>query len=345
MDTLGDCREGGAGNNGGRALHPALRTGVAPIRVGVRLFSHRSFYMLRVSKSNAYVKNLNRAIADDKTLFPLAGPLGLSPETAMAGLESLHSVMVASGSERVGRKLIHSKPASHDAEHETPCFGYLYEHVLAHCTDGVVEIEAPQNNPIRVAPVLVVRVSGSPTAQSSYEQFVDVCDAVAMGLEILAIPFANDHWTDEDVICANGFNFKLALGEMKGLSRASRRNFDDIIAHSCFGFSCIERAGAQLRGFCAGSRSFSTSLRQLYQACQRYQRDTGEFPISEGDLVVFQPLCEPMAGSTGEEWVCSSAGILLEELRVRFMAKTPTRKVQRKLAACFADDIGQRRTV
>lgn len=281
--------------------------------------------MLRVSKSNAYVKNLSKAIADDKTLFPLAGPLGLSTATAMAGLESFHAFMVASGGERVGRKLIHTQPVSTEARQEAPCFGYLYEHRVVHGEGDTVDVEVPQTNRMRVAPTLVVQMSGSVTENTPYEQFADQCAAVAMGLEIQAVPFASDHWGQEDLICANGFHYQLVLGEMKGLSRASRRNFDDIVAHSSFGFSCIEASGAQLKGFCAGSRSESTSLQQLHRACQQYHRDTGEFPLSEGDLVAFKPLSEPMTSAAGQEWVCASSGVLLEALRVRLVAKPNSR--------------------
>ncbi len=275
--------------------------------------------MLLASKISSYVKSLHTAVMDDKSIRPLAGSLGLSVESATIGLESACASLIASGSTPVGRKLIHSQSSAEGADLVTATFGYLYDRDLMYSAGASHDIRLPKRNRVSVAPMLVVRVSGDPSGATTFEQFSEMVDAVASGFEILSVPFKEASWKSEDLICANGFGFKQVLGEMRGLSRASRKNLDEIMACAAFSFSCVDKHGARIRGYSSGGRNEGSSLRKLYAALRCSQHMTGRFPINDGDLIAFTSLCDPMDVCVGEEWVFSTNGIQLSELRARLV--------------------------
>lgn len=275
--------------------------------------------MLLASKIGVYVKSVHKAIAEDKSVFPLAGPLGLSRSSATAALASLDASRIASGCVRIGRKMISCQLASEDSDAEFASLGYLYDRDVVHSEDSTSEIRAPRKNKVLVAPRLTVRVHGSFTEATTFERFSEMLDAVGLGLEILSIPFKENSWLGEDEICSNGFGFKQVIGPMKGLSRASRKNFDHILAHSTFSFSCVNKKGSQLRGFAVGGARQASPLNALYAACRDVYRTQGDVALCDGDLLEFKPLCVPMSSSAGDEWIVSPAGIQLDTLRVRLV--------------------------
>jgi len=275
--------------------------------------------MLLASKISSYVKSVHTAIMDDKSILPLADSLGLSIESATIGLESGYDSLIASGCTPVGRKLIHSQIATQEADLATASFGYLYDQDLLYSDGTYCDIRLPKKNQVSVAPMLVVRLSGDPSSATTFEKFSEMVDAVASGFEILSIPFKEKSWKREDVICANGFGYKQVLGEMRGLSRASRKNIDEIMSCSAFSFSCVDKNGSRIRGYSSGRSSEGTSLRKLHAALRCSERMTGRFPIHDGDLLALTSLCDPMEGFVGEEWVFSTNGIQLSELRARLV--------------------------
>ncbi len=247
-----------------------------------------------------------------------ARQLGLGHDCALDALESLHSTKVASGSVRVGRTIITQPvPPAHRSV-ECAAFGYIYAH-STHFASGDVTIRNTRHSrQSSVAPRLVFRFVGDFTEAVSLKEFSAMFDGIALGLEVIALPFKNQDFVFEDVICGNGFSYENIVGEMKILSQSSRLNFSAVLQSSAVSISSINGSGSTIRGVSYGAGLCSSSLEELYGLSMNYLRIHGKPPLEEGDLVCMPHLCAPAAIAVGDEWVCVSAGLNLGELRVRF---------------------------
>lgn len=76
---------------------------------------------------------------------------------------------------------------------------------------------------------------------------------------------------------------------------------------------------SRIASVCVRAGSQASALRGRFAACPDSHRSTGDFPLCEGGIVEFGPLCVPMTSSAGDEWVFSSAGIQFHECRVRLI--------------------------
>ena len=274
--------------------------------------------MLFSSRSLAYAHAIKNASTGKKAITPQAASLGLTLETSLTTLGELHTLYVAEGIEAVGRKLIVEPPYAAPHNLESARLGYLYD-VQFPDEEGelpVVRIQGSQR--LRLEPKLVLRFAAVPDLTSGLDAFIESIDAIALGAEVLQVPFENGSWAFEDKICANGFSKILLAGELKTLSRRSKKNFSLLLDHSTFSLSRKAPSGAALLDYTPGNRTTLSTIAELYQLLQQQYQASAGAPINGGELLALNAICEAKPVSAGEEWVCVSAGLDLPSARVRF---------------------------
>ena len=273
--------------------------------------------MLLSSRSRDYAHAIKDALAGKKAIAPQAGSLGLTAETSVKTLRELHTLHIAEGISPVGRKIIAESPHAPACHEDQSCLGYLYS-AQSPDDEGELPVVRTQGSArLRIEPKLVLRFADAPDTDAGLDGFLDAIDAIAMGAEVLAQAFDGSSWRFEDKICANGFSKTLLVGDLKTLSRSSKKNFSVLLEHS--NFSLNRRSGPNwtVVDYTPGFHTSQSSIASLYQIVQR-QLAMDAKPIAKGDLVVLNALCAAHPVAAGDEWVCVATGLDLPSLRVRF---------------------------
>ena len=275
--------------------------------------------MLHASRISAYAHSVQAAVAAGKTASPQAQRLGLAQRLAVTALEASHEAHIASGYTRAGRSVIMRPESTASTTPEAAAFGYLYAHSTYCAQGGPVIAKTPPGKRGALAPQLMLRCSGRISGSTSQSQFAHMFDGLALGFEVTSKPFRGDGYAIEDAICGNGFVLESIVGEMKGLSRHSRHNFSEVLAHSVISISNVNASGSQLRSFCQGSRLYSVLIDQIYSQSVTYLNEFGSSPLREGDYLALPIPGRSFAVAVSDVWVCVATGLQLEELRVTFV--------------------------
>jgi 2-keto-4-pentenoate hydratase len=277
--------------------------------------------MLFSSRSLAYAHALKEAQLSRKTMAPQASTLGLTPQTSVRTLNELHTFFVADGVTAVGRKLIAESPRAQAGSVDNACLGYLYNAQFANDDEEHAPIRTHGSTRLRLEPKLVLRFAAAPELSCGFEDFIAAIDAIAIAAELQLLPYTDASWRFEDKICANGFSKTIVVGELKTLSRNSKRNFSELLNHSSFSFSRTSASGSALIDFTPGHRTALSSIAELYRVMQQQNLSMpGTTLIGRGDLVALNAVCHPQPVVAGDEWVCVSTGLDLDSLRIRFIS-------------------------
>jgi hypothetical protein len=142
-------------------------------------------------------------------------------------------------------------------------------------------------------------------------------ESVALGIEILKVPFKGDAWSFEDKVCSNGMGHLLVIGEAKTLSEKRKRNFSNVINHATFSVNRVSKQSSQLLNYASGGDAVMSSINDVYEIFQRQWLIDECSPLHQNDLISFNSLCSPIKITAGNEYVCVASGIDLGSVRVR----------------------------
>lgn len=273
--------------------------------------------MLLSSRSRAYAHAIKDALAGKKPIAPQSESLGLTPEASINTLGELHTLNIADGMTSVGRKLIAESPYASCDEGSHGCLGFLYSAQWPDDEGELPVVRTHGSTRLLVEPKLVLRFSEAPDPGAGIDGFLDAIHAIAIGAEVLLRPFDKTSWRFEDRICANGFGKSIHIGELKTLSRSSKRNFSMLLQHSTFSLSRTSGVNASMVEFTPGHKAPLSSIASLYELV-RQNSDLESRPIAEGDLVALNALCAAQPVSAGDEWICVLSCLDLPSLRIRF---------------------------
>lgn len=273
--------------------------------------------MLLSSRSRDYAHALKDALAGRKAIAPQAASLGLTAETSVKTLRELHTLHIADGMSTVGRKIIAASPRALPGQEEQSCLGYLYSAQMPDDEDELPVVRTHGSARLMIEPKLALRFAEAPDPGAGVDGFLDAIDAIAMSAEVLMRTFDGSSWRFEDKICANGFSKTLLVGDLKTLSRSSKKNFSVLLEHSNFSLNRKSGPNWTVVDYTPGHQTSQSSIASLVQMVQR-QVDIDDKPIAKGDLVVLNAVCAAHPVAAGEEWVCVSTGLDLPSLRVRF---------------------------
>lgn len=274
--------------------------------------------MLLSSRSLAYAHALKNALSGKRGITPQAATLGLTPEAGLKTLNDLHSLYVAEGVATVGRKMIAQSLSAAAQPLESACLGYLYGVQFPDERGELPVVRTLGSARLRLEPKLVLRFANEPDLASGFDAFMESIDAIAMGAELLLLPFENKNWVFEDKLCANGFSKAIMVGELKTLSRRSKKNFSLLLDHSTFSLSRNNAVGSVLLDHAPGHSTSLSSIAELYQLLlQRYEKSAST-TITTSGLVALNAVCQAHPVLAGDEWVCVSTGLDLPSLRIRF---------------------------
>lgn len=273
--------------------------------------------MLLSSRSRAYAHAIKDALTGKKPIASQSESLGLTPEASINTLGELHTLNIADGMTPVGRKLIAESPYASVDNGTQGCLGYLYSAQWPDDEGELPVVRTHGSTRLRIEPKLILRFSDAPDPGAGIDGFIDAIDAIAMGAELLLLPFDNASWRFEDKICANGFSKGIHAGELKTLSRSSKRNFSMLLEHSTFSLSRTNGMNSAMVGFTPGHKSALSSIASLYELL-RQRGELERRPIAKGDVVALNALCAAQPVSAGDEWISVLTCLDLPSLRIRF---------------------------
>ncbi len=274
--------------------------------------------MLLSSRPLAYAHAIKAAQTGKQMIAPQAASLGLTHETSVRTLSDLHTLYIADGMPAVGRKLIVDAPSAAADSTDRSCLGYVYRAEFPDEEGELPVVRTHGSTRLRLEPKLILRFAAAPDLTAGFGAFINAIDAIAIGAEVLLLPFAESSWRFEDKVCANGFSKTLMVGELRTLSQSRKKNFSQLLEHSTFSLSRRSAAGASLVDYTPGQSTTLSSIAALYRLLQQEWLSVPGGPIVEGDLVALNAIARPQAVAAGDEWICVSTGLDLESLRIRF---------------------------
>lgn len=274
--------------------------------------------MLLSSRPLAYAHAIKAAQTGKQAIAPQAASLGLTHETSVQTLSDLHTLYIADGVSAVGRKLIADSSAAETDGTDRSCLGYLYGVQFPDEEGELPVVRTNGSTRLRLEPKLILRFADAPDMTAGFGAFINAIDAIAIGAELLLLPYANSSWRFEDKLCANGFSKTLMAGDLKTLSQSRKKNFSQLLEHSNFSLSRKTAAGAALVDYTPGQKTSLSSIAALYRLLQQEWVSMPGGPIVPGDLVALNAICNPQPVIAGEEWICVSTGLDLDSLRIRF---------------------------
>jgi hypothetical protein len=223
----------------------------------------------------------------------------------------------ADGLDSVGRKVIAESTSRRALDNPQACLGHHYASRTVYLQDDEIILSTQNSTRLFLEPKLVLRFSQTPDSATSLEQFTQMFESVALGIEILKAPFKGDAWSFEDKVCANGMGIMLVIGEAKTLSEKRKRNFSNVVSHATFSLNRVSKLSSQLLNFASGRDSVMSSISDLYEIFQRQWQIDVCSPFRQNDLISLNALCAPVKISAGDEYVCVASGIDLESVRIR----------------------------
>ncbi len=273
--------------------------------------------MLQSSKLHSYAHAIKAVDSTRRVITPQSSTLGLTLESAMQTCDALHMLSTADGLDSVGRKVIAESTSRRAFDNPQACLGYHYAIRTVYLQDDEIILSTQNSTRLFLEPKLVLKFSQTPDSATSLEQFTQMFESVALGIEILKSPFKGDAWSFEDKVCANGMGIMLVIGEAKTLSEKRKRNFSNVVSHATFSLNRVSKLSSQLLNFASGRDSVMSSISDLYEIFQRQWQIDGCSPFRQNDLISMNALCAPVKISVGDEYICVASGIDLGSVRVR----------------------------
>ena len=273
--------------------------------------------MLQSSKLHSYAHAIKAVDSTRRVITPQSSTLGLTLESAMQTCDALHMLNTADGLDSVGRKVIAESTSRRTLDNPQACLGHHYASRTVYLQDDEIILSTQNSTRLFLEPKLVLRFSQTPDSATSLEQFTQMFESVALGIEILKAPFKGDAWSFEDKVCSNGMGIMLVIGEAKTLSEKRKRNFSNVVGHATFSLNRVSKQSSQLVCFASGRDAVMSSISDLYEIFQRQWQIDGCSPFHQNDLISLNALCAPVKISAGDEYVCVASGIDLESVRIR----------------------------
>ena len=275
--------------------------------------------MLLSSKLHSYANAIKSVESTRRTIVPQATTLGLTLETAAQTLVALHILNTADGLDSVGRKVIAESTTRRPSDNPQACLGHHYASRTVQLMNDEVILSTHNSTRLFLEPKLVLKFSHTPDISTSLEQFTQLFESVALGIEILKAPFKGDAWSFEDKVCSNGLGHQLIIGEAKTLSEKRKRNFSDVLNHATFGLNRVSKQSSQLLNYALGRDAAISSISDLYEVFKRQCQIDECSPFVQNDLISLNALCTPVKLTAGQEYVFVASGIDLAALRIRFV--------------------------
>jgi 2-keto-4-pentenoate hydratase len=273
--------------------------------------------MLQSSKLHSYAHAIKAVESTRRVIAPQASTLGLTLESAIETQAALHMLYTADGLDSVGRKVIAESTSRRALDNPKACLGHHYASRTVHLQDDEIILSTQNSTRLFLEPKLVLKFSQTPDTSTSLEQFTQMFESVALGIEILKAPFKGDAWSFEDKICSNGMGHMLVIGEAKTLSEKRKRNFSDVLNHATFSLNKVSKQTSQLLSFASGRNSVMSSISELYEVFLRHLEIDQCSPFHQNDLISLNALCAPIKATSGDEYICVASGIDLVSVRAR----------------------------
>ena len=275
--------------------------------------------MLLSSKLHSYAHSIKSFESTRRAILPQASTLGMTLESAVETLASLHILNTADGLNCVGRKVIAESTNRRSLNQPQACLGHHYESRTAYFQDEELIFKTHNSTRLFLEPKLVLKLSHSPDISTSLEKFTQMFESVALAIEVLQVPFKGDAWSFEDKVCSNGLDHQLFIGEARTLSEKRKRNFSHVLKHAVFSLNRVSGAGSQLLSYANGSDIAMSSINELYEIFQHQCHIDNCSPFHQNDLITLNALCNPIKISAGDEYICVASSIDLSALRIRFI--------------------------
>ena len=275
--------------------------------------------MLLSSKLHSYAHAIKSVESTRKAIAPQALTLGLTLETALQTQATLHMLDTAEGLNPIGRMVIAESVTRRSKDNPRACLGYLYDSRTINAQDDVATLRTHNSSRLLLEPKLVLSLSQTPDASTTLEEFSLMFDSIALGLDVLKVPYQVGAWLFEDKVCSNGLSHQLIVGEAKTLSEKRKRNFSQVVNHAVFSLNRVTNTDSQLLNYANGSDIVMSSINELYELFQHHLQIDECSPFHQNDLISLNALCPPVKINAGEEYVCVASGIDLETLRIRFV--------------------------
>ena len=275
--------------------------------------------MLHSSKLHSYAHAINAVDLTRRVISPQSSTLGLTLESAMQTCDALHMLNTADGLVSLGRKVIAESTSRRALDNPQACLGHHYASRTVYSQDDEIILSTHNSTRLFLEPKLVLKFSHTPDISTSLEQFTQLFESVALGIEILKAPFKGDAWSFEDKVCSNGMGHLLVIGEAKTLSEKRKRNFSDVLNHATFGLNRVSKQSSQLLNYASGRDAAISSISDLYEVFKRQCQIDECSPFVQNDLISLNALCAPVKLTAGQEYVFVASGIDLAALRIRFV--------------------------
>jgi len=273
--------------------------------------------MLQSSKLHSYAHAIKAVDSTRRVISPQSSTLGLTLESAMQTCDALHMLNTADGLDSVGRKVIAESTSRRALDKPQACLGHLYASRTVYLEDDEIILSTQNSTRLFLEPKLVLKFSQTPDSSTSLEQFTQIFESVALGIEILRGPFKGDAWSFEDKVCSNGMGIMLVVGEAKTLSEKRKRNFSNVVSHATFSLNRVSKQSSQLLNYASGRDAVMSSISDLYEIFQRQWQIDECSPFHQNDLISLNALCAPVKVTSGDEYVCVASGIDLGSVRFR----------------------------
>ena len=209
--------------------------------------------MLQSSKLHSYAHAIKAVDSTRRAIASQSTTLGLTLESAMQTCDALHMLNTADGLDSVGRKVIAESTSRRALDNPQACLGHHYASRTVHLQDDEIILSTQNSTRLFLEPKLVLKFSQTPDPATSLEQFTQMFESVALGIEILKVPFKGDAWSFEDKVCSNGMGHLLVIGEAKTLSEKRKRNFSNVVNHATFSLNRVTDVGSHLLTYANGS--------------------------------------------------------------------------------------------
>ena len=275
--------------------------------------------MLHSSKLHSYAHAIKAVDLTRRVISPQSSTLGLTLESAMQTCDALHMLNTADGLVSLGRKVVAESTTRRSSDNPQACLGHHYASRTVQLKNDEVILSTHNSTRLFLEPKLVLKFSHTPDISSSVEQFTQMFESVALGIEILKAPFKGDAWSFEDKVCSNGMGHLLVIGEAKTLSEKRKRNFSDVLNHATFGLNRVSKQSSQLLNYASGRDAAISSISDLYEVFKRQCQIDECSPFVQNDLISLNALCTPVKLTAGQEYVFVASGIDLAALRIRFV--------------------------
>jgi len=275
--------------------------------------------MLHSSKLHSYAHAIKAVDLTRRVISPQSSTLGLTIESAMQTCDVLHMLNTADGLVSVGRKVIAESTSRRALDIPQACLGHHYASRTVYLQDDEIVLSTHNSTRLFLEPKLVLKLSHTPDISTSLEQFTQLFESVALGIEILKAPFKGDSWSFEDKVCSNGLGHQLIIGEAKTLSEKRKRNFSNVVSHATFSLNRVSKRSSQLLNYASGRDAAISSISDLYEVFKRQCQIDECSPFRQNDLISLNALCTPVKLTAGQEYVFVASGIDLAALRIRFV--------------------------